>query len=64
MDNIFDKIDSTLVQPVSSATGQPIDQVRVLLIFLLQYTLGWFFHFFIYGTTIRHLWNVVIGFSL
>jgi lysophospholipid acyltransferase len=32
--NIFDQIDNLLVLPISNSTGQPLDQVRILLVFL------------------------------
>ena len=62
--NIFDQLDNLLVRPISDSTGQPFDQVRILLVFLVQYPLGWFFHFFVHGTTVRHLFNVLIGFLI
>ena len=33
----------------------------MLLVFVAQYPLGWFFHYYVYGTTVRHLFNVVVG---
>lgn len=33
----------------------------MLLIFLVQYPLGWIFHYCVYSTFLRHLWNIVIG---
>lgn len=38
-----------------------MDQVRLILVFFLQYPLGWFAHYCVYGTTLRHLWNILVG---
>jgi hypothetical protein len=44
--------------------GQPVDQVRLILIFLAQYPLGWFFFYFIRGTYFRHAFNILVGFAI
>lgn len=44
--------------------GQPLDQTRLVLIFFLQYPLGWFFHYCVHGTTLRHWYNIVVGFAI
>ena len=58
---IFDEIDKIVANPIAEAAGQPVDQVRLILVFFLHYPLGWFFHYCVYGTTLRHLYNIIVG---
>lgn len=56
-----DQIDNTVAQPIVDFINLPIDQIRIFLIFLIQYPIGWIMHFFIRGTTLRHLYATTIG---
>lgn len=42
----------------------PVDQMRLIAIFLFQYPLGWFFFYCIRGTFLRHTFNIVVGFAI
>ena len=54
-------IDEAAVLPIGDLIGRPPDQVRIFLIFLLQYPNGWFMHYCVHGTTVRHIYNIVLG---
>ena len=49
------------MEPISTATGNPVDQTRLFVIFLVQFPVGWIMHFFIHGTLLRHLYTITIG---
>jgi hypothetical protein len=57
-------IDTLGPIPVAEAVGQPLDQVRVILIFILLHPLGWVQHYLVHGTYIRHFFNIIVGFML
>ena len=41
--------------------GRTPDAIRIFVIFLLQYPNGWFMHYCLHGTALRHLYAVVLG---
>ncbi len=42
----------------------PIDMIRLFLVFLVQFPIGWTMHFCIRGKYLRHLYTCVIGMAL
>lgn len=64
MFSIFDQLDVALVNPLIEFSGQSQDSVRIIMIFLMQYPLGWFMHFCVHGTYVRHLFNIILGLFL
>ena len=61
LNTLADMVDELAVNPVCDLVGRPKDQVKIFLIFLLQYPNGWFIHYFLYGRVIRHLYVTVLG---
>ena len=54
-------IDAVAVIPLAEAVGRPVDQIRIFIIFLLQYPNGWFMHYCLHGTLVRHLYCITVG---
>jgi len=44
--------------------SQPTDQMRLVLIFFLQYPLGWVQFYMVPNGTRKHLWNIIVGFII
>ena len=57
-------VDTAVAIPLAEAFDRPVDQIRIFVIFLFQYPNGWFMHYCVRGTFIRHLYNIVLGISL
>ena len=55
-------IDDRSVRPLAATLGLPDDQLRLFLVWLIQFPIGWFFHFLVRGKTLRHGLNIVMGF--
>ena len=64
MFNLFDQLDVALVNPLIEISGQSQDSVRIIMIFLIQYPLGWFMHYAVHGTYVRHFFNIIVGLFL
>ena len=58
---IAEQVDLNIVDPFCAVLGRPRDQGRIFLIFLLQFPHGWFLHYCLYGTYVRHIYNIVLG---
>ena len=58
---ISDKLDSIAIDPLVETVGRSPDQLRIFVIFLLQYPNGWFMHYCLHGTALRHIYNIVLG---
>jgi len=39
---IADTLDENIMAPLGGAIGQPVDQVRLILVFFALYPIGWF----------------------
>ena len=59
-----DLVDAQIAEPVANAFGRPVDQIRIFIIFLFQFPNGWFMHYCLHGTMIRHLYSIVLGILL
>jgi len=55
------QLDTLAVDPLCVAVGRPADQIRIFVVFLFMYPQGWIMHYFIHGTTVRHIFNIVLG---
>lgn len=60
---VYDQLEF-VVDKIATTLSQPEDQVRLMVVFLLQYPLGWFMHFCLFGTKLRHWFNVVAGLTI
>ena len=54
-------VDSVAVNPLCEAFGRPPDQIRIFVVFLFQYPMGWAMHFLVHGTMARHLYAIGLG---
>ena len=54
-------VDGIAVTPLCEIFSRPPDQIRMFLIFVIQYPIGWVMHYAIYGTLFRHLFTMCIG---
>jgi hypothetical protein len=45
--NLKQQYDATMVHPVADAIGMPVDQIRMFVLFLMNYPIGWFIYFFV-----------------
>ena len=54
-------IDQNSVEPLSVMFSFPEDQIRLLLVWLSMFPVGWFLHFCVRGTKLRHAVNLIIG---
>jgi len=57
-------VDGYVAEPLADTFGRPVDQIRIFVIFLAQYPNGWFMHYCLHGTFIRHIYNVTLGILL
>jgi ABC-type thiamin/hydroxymethylpyrimidine transport system permease subunit len=53
--------DSITVDPLVEIIGLPHDQLRLFVIWLLQFPIGYFLHFCVHGALARHLMNTLLG---
>ena len=58
---LAEQFDVAVIDPFCEAIGRPRDQGRIFLIFLLQFPHGWFLHYCVHGTFIRHIYNILLG---
>jgi len=58
---VGDLVETTFVDPPAKLVGLPNDQVRIIVVFMFQYFLGWFIHYAVHGTMLRHLFVTVVG---
>lgn len=56
-----DFIDENSVRPLAAELGFPEDQIRLFLIWFIQFPIGWFFHFCVSNATMRHSLNILLG---
>jgi hypothetical protein len=42
LNQFFDQVDSLSAAPIANAISMPIDQVRLICVFLVNYPIGWF----------------------
>ena len=54
-------LDETIVFPVAEAIDFLPDYIRIYLVFILQYPLGWIMYYFVHGTIARHLYCITVG---
>lgn len=54
-------IDQNSVEPLSAMFSFPEDQIRLLLVWLSMFPVGWFLHFCVRGAKLRHAVNLTIG---
>ena len=54
-------IDQNSVEPLSVMFNFPEDQVRLILVWFSMFPVGWFLHFCVRGTKLRHAVNLTIG---
>ena len=54
-------IDSVSVVPVAAAVDFPEDQIRLFLVWFIQFPIGWFLHFCVRGKYMRHAVNLTLG---
>ena len=54
-------LDAVTVEPLCEAFARPPDQIRLFVIFLAQYPIGWFMHYAVHGTVVRHLFTMSLG---
>ena len=54
-------VDSLAVTPISTETGIPKDQLRLFFMWFVAFPVGWFLHFCVRGTILRHTINIVLG---
>ena len=62
MESFRKGVDSVSVTPVAAVLDLPEDQVRMLLVWIIQFFVGWFMHFCVRGTTLRHTFSFIMGF--
>ena len=58
---LANQLDSVAVYPIADAVGIQSDFIRLYIVFLAQYPMGWIMHYFIHGTVARHLYAIVLG---
>ena len=58
---LADQVDEIAVNPICDMVGRPKDQVKIFVIFLLQYPNGWLIHYLLHGRVIRHLYVTILG---
>ena len=58
---LADIVDKIAVLPLCEIIGRGPDQIRIFLVFLLQYPIGWTMHFLVHGTVVRHLFTLTLG---
>ena len=56
-----DIVDGIAVLPLCEMFSRPPDQIRIFLIFIVQYPIGWFMHYCVHGAVLRHLFTITIG---
>ena len=61
---LADSLDKIAVLPLCDAFGRGPDQIRIFLVFLLQYPIGWSMHYLVHGTVVRHLFTLILGISI
>ena len=49
------------VRPLARNFNFPEDQIRLLMIWLSMLPVGWFLHFCVRGTKLRHAVNITVG---
>ena len=49
------------MSPIANAVGQRDDYIRLYVVFVLQYPLGWFMYYFVKGRIPRHLFASLLG---
>ena len=54
-------VDDYGVEPVAIALNFPMDQIRLLLVWLSMLPIGWFLHFCVRGAKLRHAVNLTVG---
>ena len=54
-------VDDRSVRPLAAVIGLPEDQIRLFLVWLVSFPIGWFFHYFVRGKILRHGLNIVMG---
>ena len=54
-------MDSISVDPLVALIGLPADQLRLFVIWILQFPVGYFLHFSIHGAFQRHCVNLLLG---
>ena len=50
-------VDSVSVTPIAAAIGFPEDQIRLFLIWFIQFPFGWFLHFCVRSKNVNLLVN-------
>ena len=58
---IAEAVDNVAVLPLCEAFSRPPDQIRIFFIFIIQYPVGWFMHYAVHGTFVRHLFTTILG---
>ena len=58
---LAEKLDENVVFPVSKLVGIQSDFIRLYVVFLIQYPLGWIMHYFIRDTLGRHIYSTMFG---
>ena len=58
---IAEALDAVTVLPLCEAFARPPDQIRLFVTFLAQYPIGWFMHYAVHGTVMRHLFTMSLG---
>ena len=62
MSEVADLVDANSVKPIAGILGLPDDQIRLFLMWFVQFPIGWFLHFCVRGTNTRHAVNLTMGF--
>ena len=58
---IAEAVDNVAVLPLCEAFSRPPDRIRIFFIFIIQYPIGWFMHYAVHGTVMRHLFTMSLG---
>ena len=49
------------MNPIANSIGQQSAFIRLFLIFYACYPIGWFFHYFVHGRLVRHIFTITLG---
>jgi hypothetical protein len=61
LQTVSDTFDRTFVNDLAVLVHTPPEQLRLIIVFVLMYPIGWFIHYAVHGRVARHVFCTIVG---